>query len=75
MAVKVGRFYPHSINRSARRFYPCTTIGRPCASDKKLESLILAFGTGKFHPPSSIDALEGCILALLLEATSEKRKD
>ncbi len=50
-------------------------IGQPCASGKKLDGLILAFGVERFHPSSSIDVLEGFIFVLLLEATSEKRKD
>lgn len=75
IVVKVGRFYPCSINGSAKRFYSCTTIGRLCIGDKKLEDLILVFRAGRFHLRSSIDVLEGFIFTLLLEATDEKRKN
>ncbi len=75
MAVIAGRFHPRSINGSARRSHPRSTTARPCVGSKKLEGLILAFGAGRFHPYCSIDVLEGFILALLLEATGEKRKD
>lgn len=42
--------------------------------DKKLESLILAFGAGRFYPYSSIDVLADFIFALLLEATGGERE-
>ena len=58
LVVKAGRFHPRSINGSAGRFYPRITIGRLCAGGKKQEDLILAL---------SMDALEGFILALLLD--------
>lgn len=51
-AFKAERIHPCFINRSVRRFYPCTSIGRLCAGGKKLEDLILAFWARRFYPHS-----------------------
>lgn len=49
LTFKTGKFHPCSINRSAKRFYPRTSIRRLYAGGKKLESLILAFWAARFH--------------------------
>ena len=49
IAFRAGKLYLYSINRNVGRFHPCTTIERPCAGSKKLESLILAVWAGRFN--------------------------
>ncbi len=75
LAFRARRFYPRSINKKAGRFHLRTIIGWLYTDGKKLEGLILAFGTKGFYSCSSIDMLDNFILTLLLEVTGEEKKD
>ncbi len=66
LAFGAGRFHLCFINRTAGRFYPCTTIGRLYASGNQLKGFILTL---------SMDKLESFIFTLLLEAIGRKRED
>lgn len=49
MAIKARRFYPCSINKSARKFYLCNTIEWSYVGSKKLKNFILIFLIKIFH--------------------------